>query len=468
MKILLLNPPAANDLKYIREGRCMQLTSSWAAIWPPLTLAILAQMAENTGDTARIFDANVEPLKLEGIPDILSDYDLLVLNTSFPSIKSDFEAARIAKKHRPGLIIVSFGVFFTMLGEESFPADGCIDYAISGEPEETFAELLAAIKEKRDIASVKGILYRDAAGKVVKTAPRPLIANIDTLPFPDRKLLKNELYVLPNNNEPFTLINTSRGCPYPCTFCIVKTYYGVSARRHSTKYILDEMAQSVAAYGIRNFLLWEEAFTLNRETVHEFCNGLLERGLKVNWAVTTRADSVDPETLRLMKQTGCFLIGMGIESSSQKILDAARKNEKVEDIEKGIKMCVEAGIPVMGHFIFGLPGETPETAAETINFMKRSGVRYMQSYCAVPYPGTEFGELAKKNGWINTDDWSRYDFGGESIVDMPSMPAAETTKMRRKAFRSFYLRPSKIWQELKDLSNIKSLLQSISFLRWMK
>ncbi|MEW5767066.1 MAG: radical SAM protein [bacterium] len=377
MKILFLNPPHIKDKKYIREGRCMQLTSSWATIWPPLTLMILASIAEEGGHKAEIFDANVEPLEFEAVDTLLEGVDVVVLNTAFPSIDSDLEVAKRIKKYNKAIIIISFGVYFTMLEEEAVPKDRSIDYSIIGEPEETFKELLVSLEKKTGQESIDGLMFFDKDGSLKKTAKRALIEDLDSLPKPNRSLINTEKYILPNNGETFTLINTSRGCPYSCTFCIVKVYYGRKIRRHSTEYILDEITECVDKYNIKNFLLWEEAFTLDRKVVNDFCNGLAERRLDIKWAVTTRADSLDIESLRLMKKMGCFLMGMGIETTSQKILDGAKKQQKIEDIERGIRLCKEVGLPVMGHFIFGLPGETKQTAEDTLKFIKKCDLDYI-------------------------------------------------------------------------------------------
>ncbi len=445
----------------------MQLASSWSAVWPPVTLAVMARLAENLGHVVEIFDANVQPLKFEDVPGILSGVDVLVLNTSFPTIGSDFDVAGRAKKLFPEITVISFGVFFTLLEETGFPRNGCIDYAIVGEPEETFRELLAAL-ENGNVAEIPGLMRGDGNGGVCKENTRDFIEDLDALPLPDRGLLHNDRYVLPHNGEPFTLINSSRGCPFPCTFCVVAPYYGRKVRRRSAESVLEEITSCVVDHGIRNFLMWEEAFTLDRHAVREFCKEIMKRKLDIGWAVTTRGDSLDAETLGSMKRAGCFLIGMGIESSSQDILDRARKSERLSDIEEGIRLCNRTGIPVMGHFIFGLPGETPETARSTVRYMKSIGLTYVQCYCAVPYPKTEFGERAEREGWVTTKDWSKYDFGGDSIVDMPDMPAMEVSGCRRRAFRAFYLRPTKILAEALKLRTPGGFRRAASFLKWFR
>lgn len=471
MKILFLNPPTKDQCTYIREGRCMQLTSSWAAIWPPLTLIQMAAIVKQDGHEAAVFDSNVQEVEFDKVTDLVEGYDVLVLNTSFPTIDTDLEVARMVKAKLPDVVILSFGVFYTLIRDESLPEDKSVDYALVGEPDMTLKELVQALAKGGDpeeIRKIPGLLYYDKNGEKVFTGERELIDDLDSLPLPDRSLIHNERHVLPNNGQPFTLVNTSRGCPFPCTFCIVKAYYGQRVRRHSTKYMLDEIEHCQEKYGLKYFLLWEEAFTLDRNIVIEFCNGLKERGLKVNWAVTTRADTVDTEILELMKETGCFLVGMGIESAHQHILDRAKKKEKIEDIVRGVKLARKVGLPVMGHFIFGLPGETKETAEATIKFAKKIGLTYLQSYCAVPYPGTEFGEEAAREGWVTTKEWSRYNFGGESIVTMPGLTPEDITYFRRKAFRKFYFRPGKILSEMRKLSNWRAFKQALNFLRWTK
>ncbi len=468
MNIVILNPPAKNNKKYIREGRCMQLTSSWAAIWPPITLLILARIANDLAYMVSLIDSNIVPIKYDDIPTILDNVEIVVLNTSFPSIDSDLEIARLIKKVNPKIFIIGIGAYFILTGSEGFPKDRCIDCAIIGEPEVTFKELLINISCGQPNDTVNGLILYCEDGTLKETPKRNFISDLDSLPKPDRSLVNNKKYVLPTTGEPFTLINTSRGCPFSCTYCMVKAYYGQKVRRHSVVYILDEIEECVNKYLIKNFLLWEECFALNKQVVKNFCRGLIDRNLNIKWAVTTRADSIDKDTLLLMKKTGCFLIGMGIESSSQKILDRAKKQEKLEDINNGIQLCNEVGIPVMGHFIFGLPGETVETAINTIKFIKKSGITYLQSYCAVPYPGTEFGIIAKKNNWINTNQWSKYDFGGDSIVEMPEFSSRNASYFRRKAFRSFYYRPKKIFFELKNIKNITTIIQAMNFLKWIK
>jgi radical SAM superfamily enzyme YgiQ (UPF0313 family) len=182
----------------------------------------------------------------------------------------------------------------------------------------------------------------------------------------------------------------------------------------------------VEKHNIDELLFWEEIFTLDKNRVVALCDAILRSNLSVHWAATTRVDLLDEDTLMAMKKAGCYLLGLGIESGDQAILNTAKKKQTIADVRRAVDLCKKVGIKTMGHFIFGLPGESKETANATIKFMLKLGLDYMQCYCAVPYPKTELGELAKKNSWIQAEKWSQYDFGGNSILHTDTMTPDET------------------------------------------
>ncbi|HEY3380998.1 MAG TPA: radical SAM protein [Vicinamibacterales bacterium] len=490
MNTYLLNPTLAAQPRYIREGRCMQKAASWATVWPPITMAAMGAIARRQGDV-RLVDGNVESWTLDALLEDVRRLqpDLVAINTGFPSIESDMTVAAAIKKTVPQACVVGFGAYFTLLEQEAMAACPSLDAGIVGEPEATFEQLVTALAGSGNGRDASGSCARDPEHpgatqavntlreisglvlrtneSVVFTGHRPLIDDIDSLPFPDRSLLHNDRYRLPHNNRPFTLINTSRGCPYPCTFCIVKPYYGNRVRRHSIDYILREIQECVDRYGLNEFLFWEEVFTLDKSFVLDFCRALDDRGLHIKWAATTRVTSVEEETLEAMKRAGCYLLGLGVESSSQDILDRAKKKQTVADVERAVAACRKVGIATMGHCIFGLPGETRETAEATIQFMTRLGLDYMQSYCAVPYPKTELGEMARANGWIKTRNWSEFDFGGNSVMDTDTITAGEVTEFRRRAFRRFYLRPSYLLRTAVRSFSLQQVASLLKFRDWM-
>jgi radical SAM superfamily enzyme YgiQ (UPF0313 family) len=468
VKTYLLNPSIQGNPRYIREGRCMQKASSWASAWPPISLAILGAIAKAWGEV-RLSDGNVEKITMESLLEDIRGFapGLVVIGTGFPSINDDMDVARKIKEALPRVNILSFGVYFTMLGKEALSRNPFLDFAIFGEPEETFSELGAALlRGENSFNGIAGIMYKEGS-EIRQTSPRPLTPDLDQLPHPDRSLLKNNRYRMPHNNHVYTLVNTARGCPYRCTFCIVAGYYGGAVRKHSIRYILDELRQCVQGHGIREFLFWEEAFTLDKKYLLDFCRAITEDGLSITWAATTRAGSLDDEIVSAMKKAGCHLLGLGIESSDQNILDRARKMQTADDTRRAVALCRKHGLATMGHFIFGLPGETKETAKATIRFMLELGLDYMQSYCAVPYPNTALGAEAKEKGWIRSKEWAQYDFGGNSIMSTDSMNCEEVDRFRVKAFRAFYFRPLYILKRLFSGLSVLQLARAADFRGWM-
>jgi radical SAM superfamily enzyme YgiQ (UPF0313 family) len=468
MKLFFVNPPTIDGEKYIREGRCMQSVDSWAAIWPPLTLAILASIGKKYGEV-RMIDCNVEsPTSEETLKEIVNFHpDIVVVNATFPSIDSDALFAKLVKDACTNAIVLGFGVFFTLLEETALLDTKGYDVAIVGEPEETFDEFCANFQHKGKVAPLKGLMWREGR-EIKKGDPRPFIKDLDTIPIAARDLLKNERYTLPHNGHCFTLVNVARGCPYPCIFCIANIYYGKKLRHHSIGYVINEIETCITHHGIKDFLFWEEIFTLDKAFGIALCDEIMRRGLNISWATTTRADQVNEEILTKMKDAGCELLGLGMESCSQKILDNAQKHETVDQIKKAVELCKKVSMPTMGHFIFGLPGETEETAQETIKYITTSGIDYMQCYCAVPYPKTPLGEMAKQQGWLVAKRWSDYDFGGRSVMDTGTVSPDDIDRYRNTAFRRFYLRPRFILKQLKLVTSIRQLIQAAQFTKWMK
>lgn len=446
----------------------MQSVTSWAAIWPPLTLAGLAAIARGYGETG-LFDCNVEAGY--GIPETVARVkafapDVVVVNTSFPSIEGDGACAEAIKEACPDAVVVGVGQFFTLLGREAMASCPGFDIGIVGEPEITFRELLEALDSGEPLSGLPGTMSR---GNAHTTPPRPFAEDLDELPFPARDLLRNDRYRLPDNGRPFTLVNIARGCPHACIFCIAPAYHGKKIRRHSLEYVLEELDICQTSLGLRDFLFWEEVFTMDRAFGLALCDAILEKGWRISWATTTRADSVDPEILAAMKKAGCFLLGLGIESGNQAILDASRKRETVEDMTRAVALCREGGLKTMGHFVFGLPGETPQTAAETVRFALALGLDYMQCYAAVPYPGTELGDMAEREGWLTSKRWQDYDFGGASVLDIGTIAPSDVDRFRRELFRRFYFRPAYLARQLAGLlAHPRQFAQAATFLKWMR
>lgn len=268
------------------------------------------------------------------------------------------------------------------------------------------------------------------------------------------------------------MITPARGCYNRCLFCVAKSYHGAKLRRRSVDSVIQELEWAGQEFDIRDFLFWTESFTLDRNFVVALCEKMIERNLGVRWVCNSRVDDVDREMLKSMKRAGCWMVGYGIESRSQEILNNIGKGVTVEQIREACKMTRDLGIEVAGHLVFGLPGETRETVEETIRFAKELQLDYASFYCATPWPGTRLYEDAKEKGWLRQDaPWSMYE-QNTCILDIGNMKAEEITKAREDAFRSFYLDYRTIYRtirKIKSFSHLKDFLRMLrTFLVWIK
>lgn len=471
MKVLLLNPPASGGVRIVREGRCMQRQGAWTAVWAPISLSLSAALLEKQGFKVKINDCIVENIGWVELKKVISDFgpDLVVFNAVTPSIESDLSVARICKEIDSKIKTAAFGIHGTVLPEESLNMQLSLDFIIRGEPEFTLGELAIAIRENKDISSIGGISHRHGDRNIHNPA-RSFEDDLDKMPFPAWHLINPENYRMPFTDEPFLLVATSRGCPYSCSFCADNAYYGKKLRLRSPARIAEELAWVKEKFDISQFLFWAESFTLDRKFVVEVCDQIIVKKLSIKWVCNSRVNNVDKEMLHKMKQAGCWMIGFGIESGSQKILNMIGKKTTLEQSRKAVKLSKDAGLEVTGHVVLGLPGDTNETIRETIDFVKGIDPDFAQFYCAVPFPGSKLYIEAKEKGWINTSQWQRFE-QNYSVLDLDAIKAKEIMEWRKRAYKEFYLRPKMIFRTLSRLHSLKEyrnfLKMVFDFLTWV-
>jgi radical SAM superfamily enzyme YgiQ (UPF0313 family) len=271
-------------------------------------------------------------------------------------------------------------------------------------------------------------------------------------------------YTLPFSGRRFVMVMSSRGCPFDCTFCVAQSYYGKKLRQRSSGRIVDEIEYIMKNLKISDFFFWSESFTIIKRNIHELCDEISGRGLKIRWVCNSRVDNVDAELLIKMKRAGCWMISYGLESGDQEILDRALKKVKLEEVERAVALTRKIGFQIAGHFVLGLPGENEETLQKTAKLAKKLDLDYAQFYCAAPWPGSRLYDLAKKEGWLNTDDWNRYE-QSQSVLDYPQISARRIMERRDRMVRDFYLRPKIIWKTLKKISSTKEMINFLKMVR---
>jgi radical SAM superfamily enzyme YgiQ (UPF0313 family) len=233
-----------------------------------------------------------------------------------------------------------------------------------------------------------------------------------------------------------------RGCPWGCTFCTAPLYYGRGLRRRPVPQVADEMAQNVERFGIREFFIWADTFTADRSYVQELCRAVLARGLRISWTCNSRVDTIDAETLGLMKEAGLWMISFGLESGSDAVLAASGKGITVAQSRAAVTLAHRLGIRVAGHFMLGLPGETEGTMAGTLALALELPLDVAQFYAASPFPGTALFDEALRKGWLKLGTAPNYNYSQErAVLTLPGLPPGRVDAFRRHAYRRFYLRP---------------------------
>lgn len=469
MNVLLINPPKYNDKNYIREGRCMQPTSSWGSFWMPLSIAYTAALLRKNGHKVKIIDCQAENHNKFYLINIVELFQptLIIINTGFPSIKGDIHTISFLKQSLPNVSTVAIGMYPTLIREKMLEKFIDIDYAVIGEPEWVVTNLARSIESKKKLRTVNGLIYRNGSSEIIFNDPQNFIENdINELPFPARDLLDNGAYRQVYSNKRFTHINIARGCPYKCTFCNAPAYYGNGFRKRNIESIILEIKECIDKFAIKTFIFWAEECTLDILFMSQLAEAIIENGISITWYARARVDNVNIDLLRKMKHAGCKGIGLGIESISDEIHDKTHKGITYNQIVEAINIAKKAEIKTTGHFVFGLPGDTETSAIESIRFARKSGLDLAQFYCAVPYPGTKYGDLAKENGWIESFDYSRYHLA-ESITKNESLSTEKIMKLRKKAYRLFYLRPRYLWNAIVIACKHKSLYPLFNFFRWV-
>lgn len=437
LKITLINPP-----QYTRYPQ------------PPLGLALIAAVLEKAGYPVTLLDANALGLKPEDIPPLVAGADVIGLTAMTPTISTAIRIARDIKKVRPDSKIVMGGAHATMLAQETMASAPEIDVIVRGEGDETVIEVLQALEGKLSLDSVAGISYRKE-GKIKATADRPCLADIDALPFPAYHLLPWKSYRPhpPHGMSlPFGAVVTSRGCPYRCAYCS-KPVFGSKFRAQSPERVMAELEYLKKTFGVKEVAFYDDSFTLDKKRVHAICDKIIDSKLKFTWTCETRVNLVDKELLRHMKQAGCYAVAYGIESASPEIIHTLHKDTTIAQVEEAVNDSREAGLQVIGYFMLGSPGETPETIRQTIDFAKRLKVDFAQFSVTTPFPGTELYDVYMQNR-KESISWDSFVYAG---TDNPTTPVFESDKLTRydlkiwlaRAYRAFYLRPAYIWQRLR-------------------
>lgn len=446
-KILIINEPFVKDF-------CR--TQRWAArtrgrvLRAPDWLAYATSVLERDDFDVELYDFPAKNWDKDKLHELISEKQpaLVILDSTTPSIYSDIDCARICKTASPNTNVLMIGPHVSSLPEETLlEANGFVDAVAIGEYDYTVRDYAKAVINNQPLKDVKGIAYLEG-GNVMFTPARPLIENLDELPYPAWHHLNLWDYFDGTKLYPYIDIIGGRGCPFKCIFCLwPQVMHGNKYRLRSAENIIEEIKWVLKNWPKAiegEFFFEDDTFTVNKKRAHEFCDLLIKNNLKCTWSVNSRADVIDKDLFRHMKKAGCRLLLIGFESGSQIMLDNMHKNITVQKMEEFIKIVRSEGLQIHGCFVLGLPGETKETMEETIKFALRNPLNTVQFSGAVPFPGTKYFNYIKENNLLRAKRWDEWLKDGEQspVIDYPGLSRGEIEKTVDSALKRFYFRPS--------------------------
>jgi radical SAM superfamily enzyme YgiQ (UPF0313 family) len=406
----------------------------------PLGLGYLGAVAEKAGHQVTVIDCQAEKLTPETFQTRLAETpsDIVGVTATTLLYKSAMKLITISKQVQPQATNVLGGSHGTFWDENALKEYPALDIVVRREGEETFIELAEKLESQSSLKNVLGITYRDG-NQIIRNPDRPFIQDLDALPFPAHHLFPLEK--LRHNGKIIFPLVSSRGCVFWCDFCSTVRMFGRGYRMRSAENVVDEMQLIHDKYGVDQVTFYDDAFSVDRDRVVKICQELHARKLRLQWDCGTRVDMVDHELMSTMHDAGCFAVWLGVESGSEIILGAMNKKIKIEQTKLAYKTAHQVGLMTIANVVLGFPGETEQTARQTINLVKELNPDDVGFYIATPYPGTPMYEEVVKNGWLRINDFDKFDTAGPTF-ETPTLSMEKVAELRAKAYQEFYLRPS--------------------------
>lgn len=427
----------------------------------PVGLASICSYIAPRGWDPRYLEPSIEGLDAEGYAAFLREgaYDLVGIGSTTNQIDYAFETFRAVKRVSPKAVTVLGGIHGTLLPRETLAACPEIDFLVAGEGEKPFHRLLEALEagDRSRFPGIPGLGWREG-GEILFNPPAPDdMLKAEDIPLPAYDRFPMEKYVAQitfAKTFPSYSVLATRGCPYRCAFCNACDVMGRKVRFKPVPRILEEIRILKERYGARGLMFMDSTFTINKRWLLDFCAEYRRSGLGLPWACNSRADTVDRETMRAMKDAGCWEIVFGIESANQKSLDLIRKGTTVAQNAEAVAGALALGLYVYTCYILCLPGETEEDAMNTVRFARAQGNQMALFYLPVPFPKTELWELCRADGGLRADarwaDYNAWDYARPVYVN-PRIGRERMREVYRRAYLDFYSNPVVLARNLKEL-----------------
>ncbi|MFH1454209.1 MAG: radical SAM protein [Armatimonadota bacterium] len=450
MKVCLIYPLVSKEISHKEYDNNIP--------FPPLGLAYIAAVLKKNNHKVKIIDRN-KILKQNDLNLALTDEITLNLIKEFSPSIVGFGAttplmwdvdhfSKIVKKNFPNIITVCGGPHPTSETDSTLKNCTSIDIAVAGEGELTALELANGLP----LEEIKGLSFRKN-GEIITTEHRPLIKDMDSIPFPARELLDMKYYhsYFPSRHvhERTTSIFTTRGCPYRCNFCAGPVMFEGKVRFHSPGYVVKEVKELLDNYKFDTIFFADDLFLANRKRAEEICNLFIKEGInkRTKWIAQIRTELVEPDLLHLMKKAGCLQVEFGFESGSQRMLDIMNKKHKVEDYYRVAKTAHGCNMRFQCNLIIGYPGEKEDDLIKTIDFIREIKPTVTQVSCLWPLPGTRvYKELLTKGfdlAWDSKTSCASFNFTDmpdEKFKHLSGILMDEAVKLNWKNYKAYHFR----------------------------
>lgn len=394
--------------------------------FPHLGVAYLISMLQKEGCEVRLFDDGSGKTQ-EDLFDLIDNFNPELIGMTIYTLSRPFAYELIEKiKNKIEVPVVVGGAHVSTI-KGAILQETKADFAIKYEGEYPLIDLVNELKNSRpNFASIKNLIWSDN-GRIVENTDRPLLTELDSLPFPQFELY--DIKVHPSHGEKIIPLITSRGCPFECNFCSVKLYMGRGFRKRSSQNVFEEIKYQYNK-GYRQFDFNDDCFTLDKKRAEEILGLIINSGMKIKFQFYNglRADTVNPDILSKLKQAGCFYISYGCESGNEDILKKIKKGVTLQQVRIAVEWTRKAGIACSVNFIIGHKDETYQTAMDSINFARSLPTNFVNFYNLVPYPGTEAYEWVGQHGRFLVDTGNYL----EAISYADNAPIFETPQLTKE------------------------------------
>ena len=468
------------------------LSKNLAAVEPPVWAGLIASFARKRGCSVAILDAEAEGLTPDQVATRVEEMNPLLAavvvyghqpSASTQNMTGCHAVCTAVKAALPETKLLLVGGHVAALPERTMKEEP-VDFVAGGEGLYTIVELIEALRSGQpDLSKVRGLWYRD--GKAIRhNNPAGLLANLDAdMPGVAWDLLPMQNYRAHNwhcfgdlNREPYAAIYTTLGCPYHCTFCCIQSPFkegelqsgfkeSVNTYRYwSPQSVVAQLDTLVQKYGVRNIKVADEMFVLNPAHVRGICDLIIERGYDLNIWAYARVDTVRDDMVDKLKRAGFNWIALGIEAASEHVREEVQKGFDANDVFETVKKIQDAGIYVIGNYIFGLPEDDTKSMQATLDLALKLNCEFANFYSTMAYPGSALYQMALDKGWPLPENWSGYSQHSVDTLPLPTqhVSAGEVLRFRDRAFQAYFNSPSYL-----DMVRVKFGAETVKHIREM-